>query len=80
MNKKTSIWIQKAVALLLAAAGLILMIAAWQLLLFGGQYTKTVIFMEMSGVAICLVAYFLWGRAKRLAQDAQDNNNLKQVA
>jgi hypothetical protein len=70
MDKKNSIRIQKAVALLLGAVGLLSMIVAWELLLFAGQYTNTVIFMEMSGVVACLLAYFLWGRAKRLAQDA----------
>jgi hypothetical protein len=73
MDKKTSIRIQKTVALLLAAAGLISMIVAWELLLFAGQYTNTVIFMEMSGVVACLIAYFLWVRAKRSAQDMQES-------
>jgi hypothetical protein len=65
MDKKTSNIILKVAALLLAAAGLISIITAWELLLLAEQYSSTVIFMEMSGVFACMIAYFLWRRAKR---------------
>jgi hypothetical protein len=65
MDKKISNIILKVVALLLAAAGLISMITAWELLLLSEQYSNTVIFMEMSGVVACMIAYFIWRRAKR---------------
>jgi hypothetical protein len=65
MDKKTSNIILKVAALLLAAAGLISMITAWELMLLAEKYSRTVIFMEMSGVVACMIAYFLWRRAKR---------------
>jgi|WetSurSiteA1Bulk_404760.scaffolds.fasta_scaffold10082_2 hypothetical protein len=76
MDMKNSIRIQKAVALLLGAVGLLSMIVAWELLLFAEQYSNTVIFMEMSGVAACMIAYFLWRRAKRMAQESLLSENV----
>lgn len=59
MSKGTNL-MRKIVAAVLAIIALIAIISAWDLLLFGGQYTKTVIAMEMGGVVLGLIAYFLW--------------------
>lgn len=64
MNKNTST-IYKAVAILIIIIGLVAMIVAWNLLLFAGQTTTTVLAMEMGGVTLCLAGYFLWHRSKR---------------
>jgi hypothetical protein len=69
MNKNTSM-IRKAVAVLLILIGLVAMIVAWSLL-FAGQYTNTVLAMEMGGVILCLAGYFLWQRSKRVGKDAR---------
>lgn len=63
MNKNTNI-ILKVAAISLMLIGLIAMIVAWELLLVAEVYTTTVIVLEMGGVIICLVGYFLWRRTK----------------
>jgi hypothetical protein len=50
------------------------MIVAWDLLLVAGIYNSTVIVLEMGGVIICLVGYFLWRRTKALKREAIQEN------
>ncbi|MDM7912411.1 MAG: hypothetical protein QUS09_04875 [Methanotrichaceae archaeon] len=70
MNKNTSM-IYKAIAVLIIIIGLVAMITAWDLLLFAGQTTTTVLVMEMGGVILCLAGYFLWHRSKREGKDRE---------
>ncbi len=69
MDKTTSM-LHKAAAVLMIIIGLVAMIVAWELLLFAGQTTTTVLVMEMGGVILCLVGYFLWRRSKGERNDA----------
>ncbi len=57
--------ITKAAAILLMLIGLVAMIVAWDLLLVAGIYTSTVIVLEMGGVIVCLVGYFLWRKTRK---------------
>ena len=63
MNKNNSI-ILKAAAISLMLIGLLSMIVAWDLLLVASIYNSTVIVLEMGGVILCMVGYFLWRRIK----------------
>ncbi len=65
---------RKVVAAVLAIIALIAIISAWDLLLFGGQYTKTVIAMEMGGVVLGLIAYFLWRSTNNAEVDLETKN------
>jgi hypothetical protein len=64
MNKATDV-ISKAAALLSIMIGLIAMVAAWDLLLLANSHSITILAMEMGGVILCLIGYFLWHRKKR---------------
>jgi hypothetical protein len=69
MNK-TNI-IQKVAALVMVLIGLLAMLVAWELLLVSGIHNSTVIVLEMGGVLVCMVGYFLWRRireSERLAK------------
>ncbi|HPT18676.1 MAG TPA: hypothetical protein PLJ25_01330 [Methanothrix sp.] len=55
----------KAAAILMMLIGLAAMLVAWDLLLVAEFYTKTVLVLEMGGVAVCLVGYFMYKRARR---------------
>ncbi len=70
MNRNTNI-ILKAAAISLMLIGLISMIVAWDLLLVAGIYNSTVIVMEMGGVILCMVGYFLRRRIKLSEKVAQ---------
>jgi len=65
----------KVAVLLLIIIGVIAMIGAWSLLLAAGQHTNTVIAMEMGGVILCLVGYFLWQRIKRERMNASQEQD-----
>jgi type VI protein secretion system component VasK len=69
MNKNSNI-ILKVVAILLVLLGLLAMLVAWELLLVSGIHNSTVLVLEMGGVVICMVGYFLWRRVKWLEKDA----------
>lgn len=58
MDRKNSI-ILKVVAILLILIGLLAMIAAWELLLASNIHNSTVMVLEMGGVLVCMVGYFL---------------------
>ena len=70
MNKKNNI-ILKAAALVMVLIGLLAMLVAWQLLLVSGIHNSTVVVLEMGGVVVCMVGYFLWRRVKGLENDAK---------
>jgi len=70
MNKNNSI-ILKAAAISLMLIGLLAMIVAWDLLLVASIYNSTVIVLEMGGVILCMVGYFLWRRIKWSEKVAQ---------
>ena len=55
----------KAAAIFMMLTGLAAMLVAWDLLLVAEFYTKTVLLLEMGGVAFCLVGYFMYKRARR---------------
>jgi len=54
----------KAAAILVMLTGLAAMLVAWDLLLVAEFYTRTVLLLEMGGVAVCLAGYFLWRHAR----------------
>lgn len=56
--------VQKIAALAMVLVGLLSMLVAWQLLLVSDIHSKTVVVLEMGGVAVCMVGYFLWRRAR----------------
>jgi hypothetical protein len=63
--------IQKVAALVMVLIGLLAMLVAWELLLVSGIHNSTVIVLEMGGVLVCMVGYFLWRRireSERLAK------------
>jgi hypothetical protein len=70
MNKKNNI-ILKAAAILLILIGLLAMLVAWQLLLVAGVHNSTVVVLEMGGVVVCMIGYFLRRRVKALEKDAE---------
>lgn len=63
MSKSTNL-MKKAAAISLMLIGLVAMIVAWDLLLVAGIYTSTVIVLEMGGVIVCLVGYFVYRSTK----------------
>ena len=70
MSKKTNITL-KVAAILLVLIGLLAMLVAWELMLVSGVHNSTVLVLEMGGVVVCLVGYFLWRRVKGLENDAK---------
>lgn len=70
MNKKNNI-ILKAAALVMVLIGLLAMLVAWQLLLGAGVHNSTVVVLEMGGVMLCMIGYFLRRRVKALENDAK---------
>lgn len=70
MNRNTNI-ILKAAAISLMLIGLLSMIVAWDLLLVASIYNSTVIVLEMGGVILCMVGYFLRRRIKWSEKVAQ---------
>ncbi len=70
MNKKSNI-IPKVAAILLMLIGLLAMIVAWQLLLVASVHNSTVVVLEMGGVVLCMIGYFLRRRVKALENDAK---------
>jgi putative effector of murein hydrolase len=62
MNK--NLIIQKVAALVMVLTGLLAMLVAWELLLVSGIHSTTVVVLEMGGVVVCMVGYFLWRRVK----------------
>jgi hypothetical protein len=70
MDKNTST-IRKAAAVLIIIIGAVAMVVAWSLLLFAGQYTNTVLAMEIGGVILCLAGYFLWQRSKKEGEETR---------
>jgi hypothetical protein len=70
MNKKSNI-ILKVAAILLILIGLLAMLVAWQLMLGAGVHNSTVVVLEMGGVVLCMIGYFLRRRVKALENDAK---------
>jgi hypothetical protein len=70
MNNKSNI-IPKVAAILLILIGLLAMIVAWQLLLVASVHNSTVVVLEMGGVVLCMIGYFLRRRVKALENDAK---------
>lgn len=58
MDKKNFI-ILKLSAILLILLGLLAMIVAWELLLVSNIHNSTVVVLEMGGVVVCMIGYFL---------------------
>lgn len=58
MDRKNSI-ILKIIAILLILIGLLAMIVAWELLLASNIHNSTVMVLEMGGVVVCMIGYFL---------------------
>ena len=79
MNNKNNI-ILKAAALVLVLIGLLAMLVAWELLLVSGIHNSTVVVLEMGGVGICMVGYFLWRRVRELEKDAKRQIQAAQFA
>jgi uncharacterized membrane protein YfcA len=61
--------LRKAAALLMMIAGLAGMLVAWEFLLLANSHTITVIVLEMGGVVLCLIGYFLWRSIRRQEMD-----------
>ncbi len=61
--------LRKAAALLLMIAGLAGMLVAWEFLLLANSHTITVIVLEMGGVVLCLIGYFLWRSTRQQEKD-----------
>ena len=55
---------RKIAAALLMIVGLIGIVTAWSDLLFTGTKNFIVVAIELGGVAVCLIGYFLWKSAK----------------
>ncbi len=68
MDKTTNV-IYKLAAAVLIIIGLLAIISAWDLLLVANSHSTTVLVMEIGGVALCLVGYFLWKRSKAPGKD-----------
>jgi hypothetical protein len=58
MDKKNVI-ILKLSAILLILLGLLAMIVAWELLLVSNIHSSTVVVLEIGGVVVCMIGYFL---------------------
>ncbi|MDD1762772.1 MAG: hypothetical protein LUQ59_11135 [Methanothrix sp.] len=58
MDRKKVI-ILKLSAILLIIIGLLAMIVAWELLLVSNIHNSTVVVLEMGGVMVCMIGYFL---------------------
>ena len=71
MNKNSNI-ILKVAAILMVLIGLLAMLVAWELLLVSGIHNSTVLVLEMGGVAICMVGYFLWRRVRGREKEAKE--------
>ena len=71
MNNKNNI-ILKAAAVVMVLIGLLAMLVAWELLLVSGIHNSTVVVLEMGGVGVCMVGYFLWRRVRVLERDAKE--------
>jgi hypothetical protein len=78
MNK-TNI-IQKVAALVMVLIGLLAMLVAWELLLVSGIHNSTVIVLEMGGVLVCMVGYFLWRRIRESERVAKSQIQVVQSA
>ena len=61
--------VQKIVALAMVLVGLLSMLVAWQLLLVSNIHSTTVVVLEMGGVAVCMVGYFLWRRVRMVEKE-----------
>jgi hypothetical protein len=70
MDQKNII-ISKIAAILLVLVGLLAMIVAWELLLVSNIHNSTVVVLEMGGVVLCMIGYFLWRRIKGLEKEAK---------
>ena len=68
---KYNIVVLKLIAILIALIGLVAIIVAWDLLLISNIHNTTVIALEMGGVIICLIGYFLWRRLNRAKKDPE---------
>lgn len=72
--------IQKIVALAMVLVGLLSMLVAWQLLLVSDIHSTTVVVLEMGGVAVCMVGYFLWRRVRMAEKEEQKQTQALQSA
>ncbi len=71
--------IYKLAGALLVIIGLVAIISAWDLLLLAHVYSKTVLAMELGGVIICLVGYFLWKRTGKDDKDMKEKDDKKAI-
>lgn len=71
--------IYKLAAALLIIIGLTAVISAWDLLLLAHVYSKTVLALELGGVIICLVGYFLWKRTGRAEKELKGQEDTKAI-
>lgn len=72
--------IQKVVALAMVLVGLLSMLVAWQLLLVSDIHSTTVVVLEMGGVVVCMVGYFLWRRVRMAEKEEQKQTQALQSA
>jgi hypothetical protein len=72
--------IQKVIALAMVLAGLLSMLVAWQLLLISNIHSTTVVVLEMGGVAVCMVGYFLWRRIRMAEREEPKQTQALQSA
>jgi hypothetical protein len=63
--------VQKIAALAMVLVGLLSMLVAWQLLLVSDIHSTTVVVLEMGGVIVCMVGYFLWRRVRMAEKEEQ---------
>jgi Co/Zn/Cd efflux system component len=78
MNKNNII--QKVAALVMVLIGLLAMLVAWELLLVSGIHNTTVVVLEMGGVVVCMVGYFLWRRVRESEKEAKGQIQAAQLA
>ena len=70
MDRKNVI-ILKLSAILLILLGLLAMIVAWELLLVSNIHSSTVVVLEIGGVVVCMIGYFL--RRHVIAREKEAN-------
>jgi hypothetical protein len=63
--------IQKVAASVMILTGLLSMLVAWQLLLVSDIHSSTVVVLEMGGVVVCMVGYFLWRRVRAAEKETK---------
>jgi uncharacterized membrane protein YfcA len=71
--------IYRLAAVLLIIIGLAAIVSAWDLLLLAHVYSKTVLAIELGGVIVCLIGYFLWKRTGMAKKDLAGQEDTKAI-